>query len=155
MIKLNIIIKERIGKMNQILVSEKLYVTPGMKRKKKLFKIEFILSIFLVCLLSSYYIYAEYDRNKSEQVSYEILANITFKEQEEKLESIVVVLNAAFSEEQMVNIDEEQIPETTEIPSVQVSTAQDGTDYYTIATINMIIATASIASILSPIYPFF
>jgi len=123
--------------MNQILVSEKLYVTPGMKRKKKLFKIEFILSIFLVCLLSSYYIYAEYDRNKSEQVSHEILANITFKEQEEKLESIVVVLNAAFSEEQMVNIDEEQIPETTEIPSVQVSTAQDGTDYYTIATINI------------------
>lgn len=122
--------------MNQILVSEKLYVTPDMKRKKKMFKIEFILSIFLVCVLSSYYIYAEYDRNKSEQVSQEILANIQFKEQEENLESIVVVLNAAFSEEQMVNI-EEQIEETTEIQSVQVSTAQDGTDYFTIATINI------------------
>ena len=104
--------------MNQILVSEKLYVTPDMRRKKKLFKIEFILSIFLVCLLSSYYIYAEYDRNKSEQVSHEILANITFKEQEEKLESIVVVLNSAFAEEQMVNIEEEQTSEITEIPSI-------------------------------------
>ena len=126
--------------MNQILVSEKLYVTPDMKRKKKFFKIEFILSIFLVCLLSSYYIYAEYDRNKSEQVSHEILANITFKEQEEELESIVVVLNAAFSEEQIVNIVEEQIEEIEEIeenPSVQVSTAQDENGYYTIATINI------------------
>ena len=62
--------------MNQILVSEKVYVTPSMKRKKKFFKFEFFLSIFLVCVLSSYCIYAEYDRNKSEQVSKEILANI-------------------------------------------------------------------------------
>ena len=29
--------------MNQILVSKKLYVTPGMKKKKKMFKIEFFL----------------------------------------------------------------------------------------------------------------
>lgn len=122
--------------MNQILVTEKLYVTPTMKRKKKFFKIEFFLSIFLVCLLSSYYIYAEYDRNKSEQVSQEILANLTFEEQEEKLEAIVIVLNSAFSEEQMVNL-EEQTEETTEIPSAQMATSKDGTKYYTIGTINI------------------
>lgn len=122
--------------MNQILVSERLYVTPAMKRKKKLFKIEFFLSIFLLCLLSSYYIYAEYDRNKSEQVSKEILANLTFEEQEEKLDEIVVVLNSAFSEGQMVSI-EGQIEESVQIPSAQISTAQDGTEYYTIATINI------------------
>lgn len=121
--------------MNQILVSEKLYVTPGLKRKKKFFKFEFFLSVFLVCLLSSYYIYAEYDRNKSEQVSQEILASMTTiaEEQEEKLESIVVILNSAFAEEQEVNITEEP----QEIPSVQVATSSDGTDYYTIATINI------------------
>ena len=121
--------------MNQILVSEKLYVTPGLKRKKKFFKIEFFLSVFLVCLLSSYYIYAEYDRNKSEQVSQEILASMTTmaEEQEEKLEAIVVVLNSAFAEEQEVNLTEEP----QEIPSVQVATSSDGTDYYTIATINI------------------
>lgn len=62
--------------MNQILVTEKLYVTPELKRKKRLFKIEFFLSVFLVCILSSYYIYAEYDRNKSEQVSQSILSEI-------------------------------------------------------------------------------
>ena len=121
--------------MNQILVSEKLYVTPSLKRKKKFFKFEFFLSVFLVCLLSSYYIYAEYDRNKSEQVSQEILASMTTiaEEQEEKLEAIVVVLNSAFAEEQEVNLTEEP----QEIPSVQVATSSDGTDYYTIATINI------------------
>lgn len=117
--------------MNQILISEKLYVTPDMKRKKKFFKIEFFLSVFLVCLLSSYYIYAEYDRNKSEQVSQEILASMPNIEQEEKLKSIVVILNSAFAEEQEVSITEE--PE--EIPSVQLATASDGTTYYTIGRI--------------------
>ena len=62
--------------MNQILVTEKLYVTPEMKRKKRIYKIELFLSVFLICLLFSYYIYAEYDRNKSEEVSKEILAEV-------------------------------------------------------------------------------
>ena len=60
--------------MNQILLTEKLYVTPELKRKKKFYKAYFFMSIFLVCLLFSYYIYAEYDRNKSEEVSKSILA---------------------------------------------------------------------------------
>lgn len=63
--------------MNQILVTEKLYVTPELRRKRKLFKLQFCLSIFLVCLLFSYYIYAEYDRDKSEEVSQEILMGIS------------------------------------------------------------------------------
>lgn len=67
--------------MNQILVTEKLYVTPELRRKKKLFKLQFFFCVFLVCLLFSYYIYAEYDRGKSEEVSQEILAGI-YKEKE-------------------------------------------------------------------------
>lgn len=117
--------------MNQILISEKLYVTPDMKKKKKFFKFEFFLSIFLVCVLSSYGIYAEYDRNKNEQVSKEILANMDSQLQEEKLEKVVVILNAAFNEE--INT----ISETEEIPAVQVTTSSDGTEYYTIGTINI------------------
>ncbi len=35
--------------MNQILVSEKLYVTPDMKKKKVAFRLQFILSVFLLC----------------------------------------------------------------------------------------------------------
>ena len=59
--------------MNQILINEKLYITPELKRKKKLYKIDFFISIFLLCLLFSYYIYGEYDRYKGEKVSQEIL----------------------------------------------------------------------------------
>lgn len=62
--------------MNQILVTEKIYVTPELKKKKKIYKIEFFLSIILICLFSSYYIHAAYYRNKSEEVSQIILAEI-------------------------------------------------------------------------------
>lgn len=60
--------------MNQILVTEKIYVTPELKRKKKIYKCLFILSIFLIISLCSVYIYAEYDRNKDESISKNILA---------------------------------------------------------------------------------
>ena len=62
--------------MNQILVTEKLYVTPELRRKKKMYKVQFFLSVFLVFGLFSYYIYAEYDRDRSEEVSQEILEGI-------------------------------------------------------------------------------
>ena len=65
--------------MNQILVTEKLYITPELKRKKKIYKFNFIISIFLVFVLTSIYIYAEYDRNKSEATSKQIL-DTNFKE---------------------------------------------------------------------------
>ena len=62
--------------MNQILVTQKLYVTPELRRKKKIYKFQFFLSVFLICLLFSYYIYAEYDRERSEEVSQEILVGL-------------------------------------------------------------------------------
>ena len=62
--------------MNQILITEKVIVTKEMRKRKKFYKRNFFLSIFLVCILFSYYIYAEYDRNKSEQVSQQILLSL-------------------------------------------------------------------------------
>ena len=62
--------------MNQILVTEKLYITPELKRKKKIYKFYFILSVFIVCILTSFYIYAEYDRNKSAEASQQLLADM-------------------------------------------------------------------------------
>lgn len=86
--------------MNQILVSEKLYITPELKRKKRMYKIDFFISIFLVCILFSYYIYAEYDKNKNEAISQEILSNLDFKDNvaddttiKFSNNSIVVILN--------------------------------------------------------------
>ncbi len=63
--------------MNQILTTEKIYVTPQLKRKKKFFKFEFFLSVLLLCLLVSFYIYAEYDKNKSEEVGKMMLSSAT------------------------------------------------------------------------------
>ena len=63
--------------MNQILVTEKIYVTPELKRKKKIYKILFILSVFLIVSLFSVYIYAEYDRSKQEGISGDILSFLT------------------------------------------------------------------------------
>ena len=68
--------------MNQILVSKKLYVTPELRKRKKIYKVDFIISIFLVIVLFSAYIYAEYDRTKSEEVSQEILSDIDFSVEE-------------------------------------------------------------------------
>lgn len=79
--------------MNQILVTEKLYVTPELKRKKKMYKFNFFLSVFLICLLFSFYIYAEYDKNKSEEISQEILANLDLSDinEEDILEDTTTV----------------------------------------------------------------
>ena len=83
--------------MNQILVTEKLYVTPELKRKKRIYKIQFFVSLFFIFLLSSYYIYAEYDRNKSEEVSRVLLSEVksddkTIKE-DSKNDPIIIVLS--------------------------------------------------------------
>ena len=108
--------------MNQILVTEKLYITPDLKRKKKVYKIQFFLSVLLVCLLSSYYIYAEYDRNKSEEVSQVILEQTrdeTTKTSEN--DPIIIVLN------------EEEANQAEEVSDVEGSTDKsitvDGVTY--------------------------
>ena len=127
--------------MNQILVSQKLYVTPGMKRKKKLFKIEFFLSVFALVGLSTYGICSAYDRNKSEAVSKEILAAMEVQPETIVVEEQVVVLALNSStEDERVNIDEiEKVTVTREIEvsEEQKVTANDGTVYYTIGQINI------------------
>lgn len=125
--------------MNQILVSQKLYVTPDMKRKKKVFKFEFFLSVFLLCALSSYAIYAEYDRNKSEEVSKEILQEISFREPTKLVdeEVIVVRLNAIPEEENVATTEVVQIEQQVNVEEEQKLTASDGTSYYTIGVINI------------------
>ena len=121
--------------MNQILVSEKLYITKDMKKKKVFFRLQFFLSVFLLIILSSCYIYAEYDRQKSELVSYEIIENIEFEKPQIVEETIVVVLNAAFNSSH--DVDDMVSVEIPEVPEMKVSKAKDGTEYYTIGIINI------------------
>lgn len=73
--------------MNQILVTKKLYITPELKRKKKIYKFEFIISVFIIGVLMSCYIYAEYDRNKSEEMSQDILASMQIEENDKNEEN--------------------------------------------------------------------
>lgn len=110
--------------MNQILVTEKLYVTPELRRKKKLFKLQFFFCVFLVCLLFSYYIYAEYDREKSEEVSQEILAGIIREKENDnsnvidttikKSDDIIIVALEDDDETEIIQLEEEQEPSTVE-----------------------------------------
>ena len=69
--------------MNQILVTEKLYITPELKRKKKLYKINFILSIIVIVILFSFYIHSEYARNKEQDISQDILEGLVEEEMNE------------------------------------------------------------------------
>ena len=63
--------------MNQILVTEKVYMTPELKRKKFMYKIRFFSVIFVICLILIYCIYQEFQKHKSEKVSKTILSQIT------------------------------------------------------------------------------
>ena len=115
---------------NQILVTDKVFITPEFKIKKKVYKWHFILSIFLVICLFSYYIYAEYDKVKSEEVSKTLLSKINFDEiqedEEEQMEFIdttirtkddviIVILDPTdpIPVEEEVNIDDLQQSEFT------------------------------------------
>lgn len=125
--------------MNQILVTEKLYVTPEVKRKKNFYRIEFFLSVFLVCLLFSFYIYAEYDRNKSEEAGKQILSDVSFyisnnsnaDDTTIKIEENVLMIVLEEDEPATVITPE---PEPVQIyqPEIKYS---EGEPYYTVATI--------------------
>ncbi len=126
--------------MNQILVSEKLYITPELKRKKRMYKIDFFISVFLVCILFSYYIYAEYDKNKNEAISQEILTNLNFEDNvvddttiKFSNNSIVVILN---TEDPFEVIYTEAVEEDTG-DNIDWRETSSGTRYYAIATINI------------------
>ncbi len=127
--------------MNQILVSEKLYITPELKRKKRMYKIDFFISIFLVCILFSYYIYAEYDKNKNEEISKEILSNLSFEDNvaddttiKFANNAIVVILN---SEDPFQVVYSEPVEDEDPVDNRQWRETSNGTRYYPIATINI------------------
>lgn len=134
--------------MNQILVHEKVIVTPEFRRKKKAYKFNFFLSVFLLCTLFSCYIYAEYDRNKSEEVSQEILMGLQENDDTE-LEFTadnttisvdngvlyVTLLSKTPDETTEVNVTHLLHPQivenTNQEPKIIESVAEDGTKYYT------------------------
>lgn len=127
--------------MNQILVSEKLYITPELKRKKRMYKIDFFISVFLVVILFSYYIYAEYDKSKNEAISQEILSNLTFEDNvaddttiKFADNAIVVILN---TEDPFDIIYSEPVPDVNPEDNIEWLETQSGQRYYALARINI------------------
>lgn len=128
--------------MNQILVTKKLYITPELKRKKKIYKFDFLLSIFLVCVLVSLCIYAEYDRNKNEETSQEIMSEFNTDAQEDttiaKNNILVVVLDDANQTNDTDSNDNAlQKNKQNGGSKKTVQTTSEGYRYSTIATINI------------------
>lgn len=131
--------------MNQILVSEKLYVTPELKRKKKLYKFNFIISIILVIALFGYYVYGEYDRKASDK-SQEILSQIEVKEDDTtiadstiKMEDdvLVVVLDDTRDSGEEVNLEELMNANRNAKLDTKIYKTDSGAEYTTVAVINI------------------
>ncbi len=132
--------------MNQILVTQKLYITPELRRKKKLYKLQFFISVLVVCLLSSYYIYAEYDRNKSEEVSQQILAEVQLQNAQENTNIQVTTEDTTTRQvtddviivaiEDNAELDNQIIEPTNKI-TTQTYTASNGTTYTVEAILNI------------------
>ena len=81
--------------MNQLLVTGKIYMTPELKKKKVAYKGYLLISVFIVCMLVSYYIYGEYQGIQDEKLAQEILSSIVAGSPEDKTmaPSVVVYLD--------------------------------------------------------------
>lgn len=126
--------------MNQILVTEKIYVTPELKRKKVIYKILFIISLVLMLSLISIYIYAEYDKNKEESISGDILSYLNMKD-DTTISSYENALVVKITQEAS-NLPDDSVEETSN-SNVKVATATstytapNGKQYESIGVINI------------------
>lgn len=134
--------------MNQILISETLYVTPEIKRKKIIYKINFFIAIILMIVLFGYYAYAEYSRYKDQEESKQILESLSFNINNKadgnitlSDDTVRVVLNEEYVE------DEQNIVKTSRTPEEEAKikslieagtkVAPSGDNYYSIGVISI------------------
>ncbi len=116
--------------MNQILISQKVYVTKEMKRKQKIYKTLYIISVITVIILSLYYIIAERNKAIQEGYSYELMEQINNDDNTIVEEhTIVVALDDNSDDSQVVPIQEPEPEETPEEPQAREITASNGQIY--------------------------
>ena len=113
--------------MNQLLVTEKLYITPELKKKKKMYKFNFIISIILIVVLFSFYAYAEYDRNKTADISQEILLGTSEVDDTTMKNDSDVWIVALDGNDDTVEENPQEEIESTSIPSTPKNTTFSST----------------------------
>ena len=113
--------------MNQILVTETLYITPELKKKKKMYKFNFIISIILIVVLFSFYAYAEYDRNKTADISQEILLGTSEADDTTMKNDSDVWIVALDGNDDTVEENPQEEIESTSIPSTPKNTTFSST----------------------------
>ena len=133
--------------MNQILVTEKLYITPELKKKKKAYKVSFFFSVFAMIVLSCVYIYAEYDRNKSEEASQDLLEKVIageiIEEQEDKTtisereNALVVLMTQEQIVEQNINLNNTLEQEDKNTIKSGKFTDSKGNEYSIVGVVNI------------------
>ncbi len=112
--------------MNQILVSEKIYVTKEMKKKKKIYKVIFILCLILIVILAGYYVFAEYDKNQKERISQEILNQMNDVTTVEERVIVVALDDTEEEETPVINL-----PSTTTSNTLNSEITANGKNYTT------------------------
>ena len=122
--------------MNQILVSEKVYVTKEMRRKKRIYKTLYIISVIIVIILSLYYIISERNKIAKEGLSHEILEQIANDNTIIEEHTIVVSLDNNSDDSQVIPIQDNNQNDETE-PIASEVTASNGQNYETEAVLSI------------------
>ena len=123
--------------MNQILISEKVYVTREMKRKQKIYKTLYIISVLTVIVLLLYYIITERNKMIQEGYSHEILEQITKDNTIVEERTIVVALDNNADDSEAIPVEEIiDEPEVVE-PPVREITTSNGQNYSTEAVLSI------------------
>lgn len=133
--------------MNQILISETLYVTPEIKRKKIIYKVNFFIAIILMIVLFFYYAYAEYTRYQDSKESKQILESLSFNINHKSDghisfsdDTVRVVLNEEYDEEENETETIRTPEEKAQIESMiraGTKTSPSGDSYYSVGMISI------------------
>ena len=116
--------------MNQILVSDKIYVTKEMKRKKRIYRALYFFSLFVIIILLTYYVLAEKDRNDQEAIGQEIgmeIEKLVAEDETMARKPLVVSLDEDNDEDPNVQLVEE--PQQQATPTTSSVSASNGNSY--------------------------
>lgn len=115
--------------MNQILISERIYVTKEMRRKKRAYKALYILSIITIIVLLLYFVLAERSRNVQEALGKEILEQMSDTTTTSD-QAIVIALDVQNNDEEIIPIENIEDNESEGTVKSTVKTS-DGNQYNT------------------------